>query len=87
MCADEMLSTVAEMEATLNRARHALHCEIEDITEQWEALRNLGGQRCDYAAQLLSRLRPALDEIATFAGACSQQITAIVADPFGRNDQ
>lgn len=86
MTGTEAITSVQEMEGQLNQVRHALHCEIEDIQEQWSVLENMGGARDDHAASLLSRLRPALDDLSRLAATMSQQITKIVADPFGTKE-
>lgn len=80
----EAIERIEEMEQRLAQLRHAMNCEREDIQEQWAVLGNLGGQREDHAAQLLSRLRPHLRGIAEFASDCEKQIDGYVADPFGR---
>ncbi len=83
----KLIANLGGLQGELNRALASLRCECEDITEQWELLQGLHGQRADAAAQLLCRLRPALDELAAFAGNCSTQITQMHADPYQRNEE
>jgi len=61
-----------------------LHNEADEVAEQWYGLGQAGGQREDHAASLLTRLRPHLEAIESFAHICGQQITGYVKDPFGR---
>lgn len=68
----------------LNRMMTQLHAEIAEVDERWAMLGQQGGQRDDHAALLVGTLRPHLDEISRFCATCSQQITAMVADPFQR---
>jgi hypothetical protein len=81
----EAIESLDGLQGTLGRRCRALDAEIDGITEQWDALGRHGGMRDDHAAQLLGRLRPHLEDIASFASLCVGQIDAMVRDPFGRN--
>lgn len=82
---EQAIETLDALQAELNRIRHGLACECDDITEQWQCLAQAGGQRADHAATLLSRLRPHLAELSSTAAAMVDTITGLVADPFDRN--
>ena len=72
---DSLVSKIDEIHAHLAD-------EASEVSEQWETLGNMGAKREDHGAALLSRLRPHLQSLASFAGACQQQIDSLVADPF-----
>ena len=85
--AGERLDNVSELQAELNRRHHNLSIEIDSISEAWETLGKIGGQRDDHAAQLLSRLRCHLHDIARFCSSVETQIDGLVKNPFGRDDK
>jgi len=82
----EMIESLGDLTTAVNRRHHALACEIDEISEQWEALGKHGGVRDDHAATLLGRLRAHLEDIAEFCSVCKGQIDRAVRDPFGRGD-
>jgi phage-related minor tail protein len=80
-----LVTSLSELVGQLNRLTSNVADEADDVTGQWAGLVAAGGGRDDHAAALMVRLRPALAEMARFAGAAVEQITRAVADPFGRN--
>ena len=66
----------------LDEMRAHLADESAELAEHWAQLGNMGAQREDHGAALLSRLRPHLRDIGTFADTCARQIDWLVADPF-----
>lgn len=66
----------------LDEMRAGLADEASEISELWEGLGRVGGQRDDHGAQLLARLRSHLRNIGTFCGNVQTQIDGLVADPF-----
>lgn len=69
-----------------DKLRANLASEAADIGEQWQQLGRIGAQRDDHAATLLTRLRPFLRELSKFGAYCAEQIDAMEANPFGRDD-
>jgi hypothetical protein len=84
MTPEQAIAKLPALMGQINRFRAAVDNEQAEIQEQWAQLGRFGGQRADHAAQMLSRLRPALTELASFCQTCEQQIGEFVADPFGR---
>jgi len=84
MTPTKAITDLPELIRQINARVSPLVWETEDIAENWARLGQLGGQRDDHAAELLCRLRPALENIARFCTACATQITRMKADPFGR---
>lgn len=87
MTPEQAIERLDELPKKLNRELHSLSLECDEIREQWEGLKRVGGARADHAATLLSRLRPALANLSRQGRAIEQQINGWVADPFGRNEQ
>lgn len=84
MSADEAINGLDTLRGDIRRFHHAFEMECDGVQEQWSQLQAMGGARADHAAMLLSRLRQILDDMAAYETRCSQQITGMVADPFGR---
>lgn len=85
MTPEHAIERLGEMRDQMNRLAHAVQLASDAIGAQWRGLGQAGGQRADHAALLLSRLRPALRDLAAFCTTCEQQIDAFMADPFQRN--
>ncbi len=83
----DLNGTANGLRGELNRLHSQLGYEMEDVEEQWNALARMGAQRDDHAAELLGKLRPHLEGIASFCSRCVEQINAMKADPFGRKDR
>lgn len=79
---EEAIEKLSELRHKFNVTLHQLGLECDDIREQWDGLKRAGGARADHAATLLSRLRPALADLARRAHAVEQSINRWVADPF-----
>ena len=79
------IENVAAITRRIDEIRAHLADEADEIAEEWAGIGAAGGQRADHAATLLGRLQPHLAELEQFAAACRQQIDALMADPFGRN--
>lgn len=84
MTPTKAITDLPELIRQINARVSPLVWETEKIAENWARLGQLGGQRDDHAAELLCRLRPALEDIARFCTDCATQITRMKADPFGR---
>jgi len=82
---EEAIENVAAITRRIDEIRAHLSDEADQLAEEWAGIGAAGGQRADHAAMLLGRLRPHLAELEQFAAACRQQITDMVANPFGRN--
>ena len=82
MTPEQAIARLDEMFARCNAICNPMLDEAHDITVQWDQLGQAGGKRADHAAALLSRLRPHLRDLASFAQKCEQQIAAMQADPF-----
>lgn len=85
--ADIMIEKLDTLRGEINRRSHPISLEIDDIAEQWEQLKVIGGARADHAAALLSRLRPAIADLTRFLVRVENQIDDLVANPFGRDDK
>lgn len=84
---EQMITTLeSQLLGKLNVYRSNLADEISEIIELWDGLGRAGGQRADHAAELMSRLRPILSAIESFASIAQTQITTMLADPFERKD-
>ena len=81
---ERAIADLPALEAGLRRMLTALSLEADTMTEQWEQLGRIGGQRADHAAALMSRLRPILRDLAVYCNVVEGQIDKMVADPFGR---
>lgn len=79
------IETTQELFARFERLLADMRAEEAELANQWTQLGDIGAQRDDHAAMLLNRLRPHLQELARFAGACELQLAGFAADPFGRN--
>ena len=86
MTPTKAITDLPELIRQINARVSPLVWETEDIAENWARLGQLGGQREDHAAELLCRLRPALENIAKFCTDCATQITRMKADPFGHEE-
>lgn len=78
----QAIEGIDKLRGELNQRMSRLGWEMEDITEQWQGLKMVGGAREDHAAQLLCCLRAHLDGLAEFTAQVSAQITAMKADPY-----
>ena len=87
MTPTEAIQELGELMKQMNARLHRMHIEADEISEQWDALGRMAGQRDDHAAELLAKLRPHLSGLATFATNCETQLDRFVADPFGRKTQ
>jgi hypothetical protein len=91
MTPTEAISTLNDapegLRKQLDRKVSELGDEMQHVAQQWTALGSMGAQREDHAAELLGKLRAHLNELSTFCGHCSTQITAMIADPYGRKSQ
>lgn len=87
MSPEQAIERLAELQKQLNQTMHNISLECDDIEQHWNGLKRVGGQRADHAATLLSRLRPALDNLSRQSKAIEIQITGWVADPFKRNQE
>jgi len=79
----DAIEGLPELLKRLTAIQSHLAAEADELAELWAGIGNAGGQRDDHAAVLLSRLRPHLAALATFAKTCERQIDGFVADPFG----
>lgn len=86
MTPSQAIETGPELLKAINQRIHALSLEIDENSEQWAGLKRIGADRDDHAAQLLSRLRPILNDLSAYCCRAEKQINAFVADPFGRNE-
>ncbi len=78
----QAIEQLDELQKQLAKLCSHLRYEADDIREQWDSLGNVGVQREDRAAKLLSVLRPHFGAIASFASNCEKQIDGMVVDPF-----
>ena len=83
MDAEHAMRELPQIVESLQSRLAALYGTVNEITEQWQQLGRMGAQRCDHAADLLTKLSGPLHALSTFAQTCNQQIEAIRAKPFG----
>lgn len=86
MSPEQAIGALPELLKQLNSPMHFLGLEADAVSEQWDGLGRVGGQRADHAAMLLGRLRPHLRDIAKFCVAVEKQIDGMIADPFQRKE-
>jgi hypothetical protein len=75
-----------DMMGNINRKMSHLRTEVDEITEAWEGLGRVSGQREDHAAELLYRLERHFSDIAEFAARCHKQVIDMKDDPFDRKN-
>jgi hypothetical protein len=80
------INNLADIENDLRRLVGNINLECNELANNWEGIGNIGGQREDHAATLLTRLKPHLSGLAEFCRTVEAQIDQMHADPFGRNE-
>jgi hypothetical protein len=83
MSGGDAIVGLPELLKRLNAMRAHLADEADQVAEEWEGLRRVGGNRDDHGVQLLQRLRPHLREISEFTARCVAELDRIKANPFG----
>jgi len=80
----EAIESVDKLTEQLSRLAANLRLETDELANEWDGLKAVGGGREDHAAALLSRLLPHFAGIQSFASVVQAQLTDIINDPFQR---
>ena len=67
MDAEHAMRELPQIVESLQSRLAALYGTVNEITEQWQQLGRMGAQRCDHAADLLTKLSGPLHALSTFA--------------------
>lgn len=84
MDATHALETFGDVLKMLNKRVSNLQTELDEVYEQWNGLKNVGGARDDHAAEFLKRFRSHMAGFATFAGHIDGQLEKVITNPFDR---
>lgn len=80
----EAIESVDKLVERANRLVGDLRLEVDELANEWDGLKAVGGGRADHAAKLLERLLPHFIELQSYATIVNGQLAEIVRNPFER---
>jgi uncharacterized protein YqgC (DUF456 family) len=80
----EAIESVDKLVERVGRIVANMRLEADELANEWDTLKSVGGGREDHAAALLSRLLPHFSELQSFAQIVQGQLGDIAHDPFQR---
>ena len=82
---EEMIGKLDDLADIVDVLASKVRSKTNNVSYQWMRLGNIGAQRADHAAKLMTDLLEPLREMREFAENAQQQIQDMHRNPFGDN--